>query len=471
MRWWRRRVVIGPVIVVVVVVAWALLWPVPKPPDPLPDSDEALRELARSENPDAQLAALVILATRGDDEAAAKAAGILPGLNGNRAAAVQWQIASARDPDRISPKLVAAMLERPDARQWVYSGIPPGKEADHLDALRRIALKLIEDRDFTYANGAVRRLVKTGNRAALLECETAALRLTGLEKAGHPEIGWMAHLLFALHADDPAGGWKAINTKYAAQNPERLKIYYAQEFLMAGEKRGVVETWKLAASESSTSAALPWDFLFTRGDDLRSSTPQFAMARTVAFLWQEIPEAERRSLSAQEQDLFAQLRSRAPKLGSPLPESFVADTTPPDPVVNSHVPWRLRRWRTAKARTELKSVAQALEGYYIDYSQFPARFSRLTTPVAYLPEIKPDICAVSGPYGYGRMRTAGMYVLLSAGPDGIANVGPEHLLLTTLLAGESTHDIKPGSYIGWTPQGYEFSPTFRRGMDMVRFRQ
>jgi hypothetical protein len=61
-------------------------------------------------------------------------------------------------------------------------------------------------------------------------------------------------------------------------------------------------------------------------------------------------------------------------------------------------------------------------------------------------------------------------VLLSTGPDGRAEVGPEHLLLTMLLAGKNLHDIKPGTYVGWTPDGYEFSPHHRLGMDMVRSR-
>jgi hypothetical protein len=101
MRWRWKWFLLVVVVMVAVVASWVLLAPGPKPLDPPPNSDQALRNLAQLEHPEGRLAALVILATRGDNDAGARVAKLVPGLDRGQLRTIQEQCFSRRGPTAV----------------------------------------------------------------------------------------------------------------------------------------------------------------------------------------------------------------------------------------------------------------------------------------------------------------------------------------------------------------------------------
>jgi hypothetical protein len=109
-----------------------------------------------------------------------------------------------------------------------------------------------------------------------------------------------------------------------------------------------------------------------------------------------------------------------------------------------------------------------MAAYLVDYSRFPPGVGGLTSPVAYVNLIPPDVCAGSGTYGY--VESCGWrddYALASAGPDGVRGISPRHFLLAQDLLGAQPGAPGKTPYVRLTPRGYEFLDSCEPGADIV----
>lgn len=84
------------------------------------------------------------------------------------------------------------------------------------------------------------------------------------------------------------------------------------------------------------------------------------------------------------------------------------------------------RNRVSRALSDMRSLATALEAWYIDNRQYPPHLNVLTTPIAYITEIPLDPFNVGEPLAYHREARPGVegWLLVSRGPDGDSDVDP-----------------------------------------------
>lgn len=78
------------------------------------------------------------------------------------------------------------------------------------------------------------------------------------------------------------------------------------------------------------------------------------------------------------------------------------------------------RAKVSRARTDLRSLAVALEAYNVDNNKYPPSLHVLTTPIAYHRSLPTDACsAAANPtlYDYAADRKGRFWILRSVGPD------------------------------------------------------
>ena len=71
---------------------------------------------------------------------------------------------------------------------------------------------------------------------------------------------------------------------------------------------------------------------------------------------------------------------------------------------------------TSLAKADMRTMATALEGFYIDNNAYPTQLGLLTTPIAYITQIPQDPFTVGDAFGYFKIGDAD-WRLWSIGPD------------------------------------------------------
>jgi len=136
-------------------------------------------------------------------------------------------------------------------------------------------------------------------------------------------------------------------------------------------------------------------------------------------------------------------------------------------------PWVLRRSKLGKALRDMEVLHTAASAYYVDFSSYPPQARCLTTPVAYMNALLPDVCAPRGPYGYTRSWQWHLqYAFVSTGPDGVRDISLIHFMLTRVLQGKPPWQLgRSLLFVRWSKtgyeSGYEYSSEFASGADVV----
>ncbi len=98
-----------------------------------------------------------------------------------------------------------------------------------------------------------------------------------------------------------------------------------------------------------------------------------------------------------------------------------------------------------QVRASLRSLAVALESYYIDYNRYPDQLEQLTDPIAYITSVPKD---PFGPEGDNALRykvdPQKKWILQSRGPDGDFDLDLQ-LFLDSDLRGEFLEAPNPGA--------------------------
>lgn len=105
-----------------------------------------------------------------------------------------------------------------------------------------------------------------------------------------------------------------------------------------------------------------------------------------------------------------------------------------------------------RVRAELRSLAVALECYYIDNNRYPDELKQLTSPIAYITSIPKD---PFGPEGDNELRyktdAQKKWILQSRGPDGDFDLDLQ-LFLDSDLRGEFLEAPNPGAEHVYDPK-------------------
>ena len=105
-----------------------------------------------------------------------------------------------------------------------------------------------------------------------------------------------------------------------------------------------------------------------------------------------------------------------------------------------------------RVRAELRSLAVALECYYIDNNRYPDKLEQLTDPIAYITSIPKD---PFGPEGDNELRyktdPQKKWILQSRGPDGDFDLDLQ-LFLDSDLRGEFLEAPNPGAEHVYDPK-------------------
>lgn len=75
-----------------------------------------------------------------------------------------------------------------------------------------------------------------------------------------------------------------------------------------------------------------------------------------------------------------------------------------------------------RAKNEMRSIATAVESYFVDWNTYPPDLAVTTTPIAYMTRIFKDPFTKNSEYGY-RLDDQKGWVVWSIGPDGEDDFG------------------------------------------------
>jgi len=82
------------------------------------------------------------------------------------------------------------------------------------------------------------------------------------------------------------------------------------------------------------------------------------------------------------------------------------------------------RQSVAKVKADLRSIATALESYYVDWNKYPTNLNNLTTPIAYLTQVFGDPFAKGNEsLQVGVTENSDNWKAYSVGPDQIDDDG------------------------------------------------
>lgn len=107
------------------------------------------------------------------------------------------------------------------------------------------------------------------------------------------------------------------------------------------------------------------------------------------------------------------------------------------------------RAKVARAKSEMRNLAVALETYYIDNNSYPPTLIHLTTPVVHQTSIPMDPFAPGKLFDYDAEYLS-CWVLRSVGPDGIENA-----TIGKMLDAQCTME----NDITWPNQPWHYDPT------------
>jgi hypothetical protein len=90
---------------------------------------------------------------------------------------------------------------------------------------------------------------------------------------------------------------------------------------------------------------------------------------------------------------------------------------------------------TSRTKAEMRSLATAIESYFVDWNVHPPDLAVTTTPINYINKMYIDPFTKNSEYGY-RAEKNGTWILWSIGPDGEDDFG------------EKTYDPAGGTFSG-----------------------
>jgi hypothetical protein len=77
---------------------------------------------------------------------------------------------------------------------------------------------------------------------------------------------------------------------------------------------------------------------------------------------------------------------------------------------------------TARSKSEMRSIATAVESYFVDWNTYPPDLTVTTTPIAYMTKMFKDPFTKDTEYGY-RLDDQKGWIVWSIGPDGEDDFG------------------------------------------------
>lgn len=83
------------------------------------------------------------------------------------------------------------------------------------------------------------------------------------------------------------------------------------------------------------------------------------------------------------------------------------------------------RSKVSRSRADMRSLAVALESYYVDYNVYPAKYSQVTTPVAYMTMIPADPFAPTPGDPHKFASKGEGWIIWGCGPDQVFQITPE----------------------------------------------
>ena len=395
----------------------------PEPPLVQPDSPEAWRAMVRSGNRPAALAATLLLAATEDAEATRALLERFPSLEPPEFQTVLEVFLYAADRDRVDPALIDALLDvANDPAHRSVEKLKPGFEIWHGVGLTEVAQLIPRGQESRHKDALLR----------------AAKRV-------------MAQNHFGLNVGAGPTAWQALDTLVATGDAESLS--YCDSLFRQAMARGRRPSQPYLAAWARV-------VLGQHRDD--PSAGHAKMERDYPDLYSGgFKEAYSRELVIAKRDIRATV-SPAPRLTRASHACAHSADSP--------LPWAIRRHFTSKALGDLRELEGAIEKRVVDLSALPADLCQLTTPIAFMPNALPDVCAAYGSYGYATWQWAS-YAIASPGPDGVRNISLLHLMLTRQLEGKRQNASGETYFVRWTPDGYEYLEGPAPGADIILVHQ
>ncbi|MFB3895790.1 MAG: hypothetical protein ACE14V_05750 [bacterium] len=520
---YRKWIVSTIIIILILGIGYWLSFSIhPKPSQPL-DLPEGYRGYLNSDSQASRVASMIILAGQGDELGTKALIDFYSQpTNGGFGSALCFSYFRYHDTNQLKPELINQLMElNGDAVQF----IPKGKLHEYLPMIT----KLTEQGCDSYYFPDV--LDELNDRDLFQKYHRALQKKKQYTSWNYPVLYWIK-VYYSLYSTNPIKGYTEIDSEFPSVLRNKVKWHYAGILAQNGYYKETIDLW-LHPLQDTTSQKVLYDAIRNKWGDIPESQKKrlseqdrlmFTVGnryvkaiRKTAYTREEfinllnhkesgfLPDAIKSRIDAGDKDLKVLLLKEALSTNNNHHLNYIADAfekywgrIPPElknrlqevqearikaenlankrmiemdkyQYQDSKVPWLFRRWQVSQVVTDLKKLRTGLEAYFVDCSTYPDRLAPLLKPVAYIPKLDPDRCAVSGSYRYYSNYYYGNYDIASPGPDGVWNTAIKHYMLYRMLGGpgKSSPPYNP-NYIKCDAKGnYTFPDTFEPGCDIV----